>query len=92
MDKKIYLWSAHEKNNCFKHSFCYARKAYSLEQVANILKESDEFEGCEDIVVREVDKSEIASVSSYQKVINLQPSVDELCNVVRKLINKNKTI
>ena len=89
MEKKIYLWSAHVKNNCFKQSYCYARKAYSLEEVEKMLKESDEFKDCEDIVVREVNESELSCVSSYQQIINLQPSVDELWHV-RKLINKTK--
>lgn len=91
MNNKIYLWSAHEKNNCFKHSYCYAHKAYSLEQVANILKESDEFKDCEDIVVKEINENELAGVGAYQQVINLQPSTDELWHV-RKLINKTKTV
>ena len=89
MNNKIYLWSAQEKNNCFKHSYCYARKKYTIKQVAKMLKESDEFKDCEDIVVREVDENEIAGVSAYQRVINLQPSTDEMWEV-RKMINKTK--
>ena len=90
MEDKIYLWSAHAKNNCLKHFFCYARKEYTTEQVANILKESYEFKDCTEIVVRPIDKYEIADVCAYQQVINLQPSVDEMW-FVRKLINKTKS-
>jgi hypothetical protein len=90
MTDKIYLWSAHEKNNCFKHSYCYARKEYTNEQVATMLKESNEFKDCtEPIVVRPIDEHEIAGVCAYQRVINLQPSTDEMW-LVRKLINKTK--
>lgn len=89
MKDKIYLWSAHEKNNCFKHYFCYARKEYTTEQVENILKESNEFKDCTEIVVRPIDEHEIAGVCAYQRVINLQPSTDEMW-LVRKLINKTK--
>lgn len=89
MADKIYLWSAHGKNNCLKHSYCYARKEYTNEQVATMLKESNEFKDCTDIVVRSIDKHEIAGVCAYQPVINLQPSTDEMW-LLRKLINKTK--
>ena len=90
MADKIYLWSAHERNNIFKHSFCYARKEYTTEQVATMLKESNEFKDCtEPIVVRPIDERVIAGVCAYQYVINLQPSTDEMW-YVRKLINKIK--
>lgn len=92
MADKIYLWSAHEKNNCFKHFYCYARKEYTTEQVATMLKESDEFKDCtESIVVRPIDEHEIAGVYAYQRAINLQPSTDEMWHV-RELLKKNKQI
>jgi len=92
MANKIYLWSAHEKNNCLKHSYCYARKEYTTEQVASILKESDKFKDCtEPIVVRPIAEHEIAGVCAYQRVIYLQPSEDKMW-LVRKLINKSKNL
>jgi len=86
---KIFIYSAHEKNNCFKHAYCYSFKEYSTEKVAEMLKESRLFDGCNEIVVRTADENEIKQVCPYHQVINLQPSVDEMWQL-RKLINKSK--
>jgi hypothetical protein len=42
-------------------------------------------------VVRPIAEHEIAGVCAYQRVINLQPSEDEMW-LVRKLINKSKNL